>query len=175
MILPGHVITAKLASRLAGGDEKVAIAGSLFPDVVDKALNLLRLSPSGRLPAHSVTVGLASTALVWLLGLGQCPGRHWGRAWAAGYLLHLLADVEAGLPWLLYPVRYERMERVSVPMDWLFGGEEPVPNRTLIAEGLVVAAYVLWRKNQKQSTKGRVENEDSELGWRVHEKCAPPP
>ena len=163
MILPGHVIAAKLTSRLAGADEKIAIAGSLFPDVVDKALNILRLSPSGRIPAHSIPIGLASTALVWILGLEQHSGRHWGRAWAIGYSLHLLADVEAGLPWLLYPVRYERIERLSVPMDWLFGGEEPTPRRTLIAEGLVVAAYVLWRKNQKRIAKGKGEDENPEL------------
>ena len=144
MILVGHIIAAKLASKLVRGDDRVSIAGSLFPDVVDKSLNLIGLSPSGRIPAHGFVVGLSSTFLVYILGLQRGLSRRWGLSWGAGYLSHLSCDVEAGLPWFLYPIHYEHEVEASVPMDWLFRGDEPVPKWTLVAEALLVAAQALW-------------------------------
>jgi len=148
MILPGHIITAKLAARMVRGDEKVAVTASLFPDVVDKALNILGWSPSGRIPAHSLLVGLASTLLAGIMGFQCAPGQRWGRSWAAGYFAHLAGDIEAGLPWLLYPIRYERDVKPSVPMAWLFGGEEPVPTWTLLAEALLVIGGSFWGRRK---------------------------
>ena len=72
----------------------------MFPDVVDKTLcQVLRVTPSGRMYAHTLLSVALSTAIVALLW-----GRRKARAWALGYLGHLTADGGGWLP-LLYPFK----------------------------------------------------------------------
>jgi hypothetical protein len=108
MIL-GHLAVSALLHRYLDADLKPVIAAGLFPDVVDKLLcQVLRLTPSGRMYAHTLlSVGL-STAVVH-----KVCGRRTARAWALGYLGHLVADAEGRVPWL-YPFR-----------EYDFTGSEP--------------------------------------------------
>ena len=99
MIL-GHLAVSALLHRYLEADLRPAIAAGLFPDVVDKLLcQVLRLTPSGRMYAHTLLAVALSTAIV-----RKTYGRRTARAWALGYLGHLVADVEGDIPWL-YPFR----------------------------------------------------------------------
>jgi hypothetical protein len=97
MIL-GHLAVSALLHRYLEADLKPAIAAGIFPDVVDKFLcQVLHLTPSGRMYAHTLLAAALSTAVVH-----KACGRRTARAWALGYLGHLVADVEGLVPWL-YP------------------------------------------------------------------------
>jgi hypothetical protein len=90
-------------------DLKTVVAGGVFPDVVDKTLcQVLRVTPSGRMYAHTVLSLTLSTGVVSMIW-----GRRPARAWALGYLGHLLGDAGGTLP-LLYPFR-----------EYEFSGGEP--------------------------------------------------
>ena len=94
MILPGHLAAGYLAARYTRSDPRAALAAGIFPDVVDKtARYVLHISPSGRLPAHSIFFGIFSTLVVGAL---TCR-RQVVRGWAAGYATHLLSDVSSDL------------------------------------------------------------------------------
>lgn len=96
----GHVAVSALLHHYLDVDLKTVLAGGLFPDVVDKTLcQVLRVTPSGRMYAHTLLTAAASSALVSLLW-----GKKKARAWALGYLGHLTADGGGWLP-LLYPFR----------------------------------------------------------------------
>jgi hypothetical protein len=108
MIL-GHLAVSALLHRYLDADLKPVIAAGLFPDVVDKLLcQVLRLTPSGRMYAHTFLSVALSTAVVH-----KVCGRRTSRAWALGYLGHLVADMEGRVPWL-YPFR-----------EYEFSGSEP--------------------------------------------------
>lgn len=96
----GHLAVSTLVHHYLGADLKTAMAGGLFPDVVDKTLcQVLRVTPSGRMYAHTLLSVVLSTSLVsWIWG------RQKARAWALGYLGHLAADGGGWLP-LLYPFK----------------------------------------------------------------------
>jgi hypothetical protein len=103
----GHLAVSALLHHYMDADLETVVAGGIFPDVVDKTLcQVLRVTPSGRMYAHtllSVALSTIAVSLVW--------GRQRARAWALGYLGHLAADGGGWLP-LLYPFReYEFVGR----------------------------------------------------------------
>ena len=103
----GHLAVSALLHRYLDVDLGTTIASGVFPDVTDKLLcQVLRITPSGRMYGHT----LLSVALTTIL-VRQVWGARAARAWAAGYLGHLLADAGGFVPWL-YPFRrYEFRDR----------------------------------------------------------------
>jgi hypothetical protein len=96
----GHLAVSALLHHYLDADPKSVVAGGVFPDVVDKTLcQVLRITPSGRMYAHTLLSVALSTAVVGLLS-----GRQRARGWALGYLGHLAADGGGRLP-LLYPFK----------------------------------------------------------------------
>jgi hypothetical protein len=98
-MLVGHVAIAALLHRYLKAQTVPVLASTAFPDVVDKGLHhALRLTPSGRLFAHTLFTLLVSTAVVRLLW-----GPQSARSWALGYAGHLAGDLGGQMP-LLYPL-----------------------------------------------------------------------
>jgi hypothetical protein len=99
----GHLAISVLQHCYLKADLAPAIAGGIFPDVMDKTLcQVLHLTPSGRMFGHTLVGLAASTAVVGLL-----RGRRVARSWALGYLGHLLGDMGDFVPWLYPLVRYD--------------------------------------------------------------------
>jgi hypothetical protein len=126
---------------------KTVTAGGLFPDVVDKSLcQVLRITPSGRMYAHTL-LGLAvSTGVVSLIW-----GARTARAWALGYLGHLAGDGPWKLPLFLPFKRYEfegnelnifQIMRLALSDKVRMGAEFAL---------LVWAAYVLLSRRERGS------------------------
>jgi hypothetical protein len=96
----GHLAVSALLHHYLDADLETVVAGGIFPDVVDKTLcQVLRVTPSGRMYAHTLLSVAFSTAVVSLLW-----GRQRARAWALGYLGHLAGDGGGWLP-LFYPFK----------------------------------------------------------------------
>lgn len=90
-------LLARARGRRVGAAAAVALAvGSQFPDLVDKPLAWsLAVLPTGTTLAHSVFVAVPVCLLAW--SLGHRYGRAAvGRAFAAGYALHLPGDIVYG-------------------------------------------------------------------------------
>jgi hypothetical protein len=99
-MLIGHLAVSILTHRYAGTDLAPTLIGALFPDAVDKTLcQVLRVTPNGRMWAHTILALGGSTVLVRLLA-----GRETAYAWALGYAGHFFADSPGTLP-LAYPFR----------------------------------------------------------------------
>ncbi|MGC9521438.1 MAG: metal-dependent hydrolase [Anaerolineae bacterium] len=97
-MLIGHVAISILEHRLLDVELAPTLMGGLFPDVLDKTLcHVLRVTPSGRMWGHTALSLVASTGLVLAF-----VGRRKARAWALGYVGHLVADADDGTP-LWYP------------------------------------------------------------------------
>lgn len=126
----GHMGSAYLAARAAGGDPRAALLAALVPDLIDKSLAwVLGLVPYGRNIGHS----LVGAALLTLAVDGDGRRR---RGFLAGYLVHLLGDVPYGhVPWLL-PFR-----RYSFPPDrWRWGISTDVAALEILGALVLVAA-----------------------------------
>ena len=105
MILPGHIALAIFGHKLLRVELPTAVAATLAPDLVDKALaQVLHVTPSGRYLMHSLVGWLAASALAYLLG-----GKAKGRAWAVGHFLHFIGD-GGEMPWLLFLQEYSYSE-----------------------------------------------------------------
>lgn len=90
MIFPGHISAGYLASHYLHTERRATMLAAVFPDLVDKTSRyILRWSPSGRVPAHSLLTGALTTAVVALL----TRRRQATLGWAAGYFLHVLSDL----------------------------------------------------------------------------------
>lgn len=101
MYVAGHVAASLLASRHWDLDVRLAVAAALFPDVVDKTCHYaLGLFPSGRMPTHTFLALALTSGGTYLLGRYKGQARRWATAWAAGYVLHLLFDFAAPMPFL---------------------------------------------------------------------------
>ncbi len=99
----GHLAISVLQHRYLKTDLAPTVAGGVFPDAVDKTLcQVLRLTPSGRMAAHTFAGLAVSTAVVGLVW-----GRRTARSWALGYLGHLLGDADGFMPWLHPLVCYD--------------------------------------------------------------------
>jgi hypothetical protein len=99
-MLIGHLAVAILEHRYLGTEFVPTLAGTLFPDAVDKTLcQVFHVTPNGRMWAHTLLSLAASTSLVRLLA-----GEKTAYAWAMGYAGHFLADSPETLP-LAYPFK----------------------------------------------------------------------
>lgn len=146
MIFPGHVAACVLCHRYLKTALWPTLIAGLVPDLIDKAACYgLHLSPSSRLPMHTLVAWLASTILVGLLGLASSRerARLWLVSWFVGYGVHLLCDsplVGGDLPFL-WPWRAYSYGGSTAPLSYLFDGS-PWPWRTLVAE-LLLVSYTL--------------------------------
>lgn len=99
-MLVGHIAIAVLEHHYLDVEFVPTMAGTFFPDVMDKALcHVLKLTPSGRMYAHTLLSVVVSTGIVRFVA-----GRETARAWIWGYVGHLLADSGGFIP-ILYPFR----------------------------------------------------------------------
>jgi hypothetical protein len=99
-MLIGHLAVSLVTHRYMGTDMVPTLVGGLFPDMVDKTLcQVLRITPNGRMWAHTL-LGLATSTMVVRLIAGEKTAY----AWALGYAGHFLADSPETLP-LAYPFR----------------------------------------------------------------------
>ena len=133
MILPGHLAAGHLAATYSRSNRTVALFAAIFPDILDKSARyVLRLSPSGRVPAHSLFVALASFLAVHLL----CRRSDVQRGWMAGYLAHLGADVASDL--------LNESDRFSY-LVWPLAPVQPGRYRTLLSsiQDYTLAAWLL--------------------------------
>jgi hypothetical protein len=98
-MISGHLAISALMHHYTKVDAGPALIGGIFPDVVDKAIQVGGLATSGRTIGHTLLSWALSSLVVW---------RGWGnraaRAWAAGYMAHLLADADGFVPWF-FPFR----------------------------------------------------------------------
>lgn len=143
MILPGHLAAGYLAAHYAKLDEKVALVAAIAPDVVDKTAHyLLRVTPTGRVPLHS----LLGFSLVVLLVMGITRNRAIVWAWALGHLSHLLMDSLTDLiqygaspEYLLWPVGPAQLPRYAT----IFGSVLDYVIWAFVVEGLVTVWGIL--------------------------------
>lgn len=131
----GHLAVSALLHRYLDLDLGPVMAAGAFPDVTDKLLcQVLHITPSGRMYGHT----LLSVALTTLL-VRQVWGARVARAWAAGYLGHLIADMGGFIPWL-YPFRrYEFKEAEPGIFDILLRAMRD-PRRVSLESALFVWA-----------------------------------
>jgi hypothetical protein len=96
MLFFGHIAASLLVADATDTDRATAVAGNLVPDVTDKTLGLLHLTPS-RWLAHGL-LGFAFASTVARFYLDE---RRW-RGFVLGYAGHLACDLWAGskVPWL---------------------------------------------------------------------------
>lgn len=147
MTPPGHLAVAYLLARrgvAAGGVRQLAPVwmGALLPDLMDKNLQWLGVTPHGRTVGHSVIVWGAVGA-AWLV-LARRP-RVPGLVLLGGFshlVTDLLDDVWEGLErsgyvfsgWFAWPLTHPDMWNVRCP-HWL----EPMPHAVTTLELATVA------------------------------------
>lgn len=155
MILPGHLASAIIASRLPGVHRPTALAASLFPDLFDKTLHwVFRVTPSDRLWGHTLWSMLGTTLITWAVGKGlHKPDT--GRSWLWGYAVHLAGDTTAPIP-LLYPLS-RRGVHMGARMREILHGNRRFPWRVLASEGLLAMAAItleLYARRQRSTERG---------------------
>ena len=146
MLPTGHISVSYLLFRFARVDLRIAVAATLFPDVLDKSLKLiLQVTPAGRTFGHGLPLVLAATALVafW-------KGGHAGYSWFMGHFCHLLADwpLTSYVPWF-YPLADYEFPRGGPPVlvTW--------PEIALDLGTLSLALLVYWQaRRSKKSPVG---------------------
>lgn len=77
--------------------------GVLLPDLIDKSVFVLGLSPCGRYIAHSPFLGLIMTIAVFLI----TRRKDYTIAFLFGYMFHLIQDAQYIVLWLYPFVNYE--------------------------------------------------------------------
>ena len=93
-MLFGHIAVSLLQHRYLKVDLAPVVAGGLFPDVLDKTLcQVLHITPSGRMWGHAF-LGLAVSSLIVTTACGSRSAK----AWAIGYVGHLVADTGGQVP-----------------------------------------------------------------------------
>jgi hypothetical protein len=147
-MLLGHLAISGLLHHWFDADFKTVIAGGVFPDVMDKSLcQVLRITPSGRMYAHTLFGVAASTGIVSLIW-----GRQKARAWALGYLGHLAGDGPWKLP-LFLPFRQYEFERKALSVFQIV--QLALSDKVRMGAEfalLVWAAYVLLSRRERSST-----------------------
>ena len=151
--MPGHVAASYLSSRYLKTDLGVAIAASLFPDVVDKlGYYVFRTTLDARLPAHTLA-GLGATLLVvWIIG--TLFRRPWlfAYSWALAYGLHLVFDVLNGPVHFLWPfVSYHPVGYESVQENWAHAVLFQVLLTVIVETCLTLWALVVWRRQRRDT------------------------
>ena len=156
MILPGHLASVAIVSRLLRLDRPAALLASLYPDVLDKGLHWgTGLTPRDRLWGHTLWSILGTTVLAALWGrvAGRCLC---ARSWGLGYLVHLLGDVTSPVP-LLYPLSqrgFHRGARVREMLD----GQRRLPWRVFAAEALLALAALTLEWHTAHSSSKELQN-----------------
>jgi hypothetical protein len=147
-VILGHLAISALLHRYLDLDLEPVMAAGVFPDVTDKLLcQVLHITPSGRMYGHT----LLSVALTTLL-VHQMWGTRTARAWAAGYLGHLVGDMGGFVPWL-YPFRkYEFKEAEPGLFDILLRAMRNPLRVTLESALLVWAVWALATHSRIEST-----------------------
>jgi hypothetical protein len=93
-MLLGHLAIPIILNHYTPVHPAPLVAGSLFPDVMDKSLKIIGLAPNSRTISHTA-LGLAlSTAAIY-----AAEGNTAAASWGAGYLSHLLGDGRGFVPW----------------------------------------------------------------------------
>lgn len=151
MILPGHIAASVLCHRYLKVDLRIALLAGITPDVVDKVLYYgFHVTPSSRVPMHTLLSWLVSTVLLLLIAYisGKGAIHVWPGAWFAGYGAHLLCDsplVGGALPFLWPLIAYD-FSSPHLPLGFVFGLDD-WPLVTLLAEaGLAGLTIRLERK-----------------------------
>lgn len=140
MILPGHLASVLIATRLVRVNRRVSLTASLVPDALDKALHWgLHLTPSDRLWGHTAWALIGSTIMVEAFGRRRGrPGL--GVPWLIGYGVHMLGDVQARLP-LWYPLSKQGYHN-GARFREMMRGEREVPWKVFALEGVLALAAI---------------------------------
>jgi len=105
-MLIGHIGIALLQHHYLDAELAPVVAGTLFPDALDKTLcQVLRMTRSGRMWGHTALSVVVSTMVV-----GALSGRRAARDWLLGYLGHRRADDGGSIP-LWYPFKTYAFEQ----------------------------------------------------------------
>jgi hypothetical protein len=97
-VIFGHLAISALLHRYLDLDLGPVMAAGVFPDVTDKLLcQVLHITPSGRMYGHTLLGAALTTPLV-----RKVWGARAARAWAIGYVGHLVGDMDGFVPWF-YP------------------------------------------------------------------------
>ncbi len=159
MILPGHLSAAYLVSKFSGADLAGCLAACMFPDVVDKPLRwVFRITPNGKIPAHTLAAwGLSTLIVRWLLGDRFAGG------WAMGYGSHMLADevnahLNPGRTYVLWPFRRYNMHQGP---RGLRGSLADFTSAALLLEGVLTgfAAATWLRGRNHKANSSAIEDE----------------
>ena len=132
MLFFGHIAIAVAVADTTHTDVASAVAGNLYPDIIDKSLRMAGLSPRGRWAAHGLPLLVSSLVAARAL----TPDPVW-RGFAAGYLAHLAGDHYDGgrLPWLA-PFQQPPPRRRTSKLRWMISTSLPE---------LAGLAYLGWR------------------------------
>lgn len=156
---PGHFALAYLASRPRASALAPLLVGTFFPDVVDKSLMGLGVTPFGRTVGHSLFFW-TTALLLWMIA--DARGLERARVlglFVAGGLLHLGVDLAddvvegfesmgyAFSAWFGWPYTNPDMWSWRVPHLW-----EPRPYATTSLELITLAltAFVILRDGRRR-------------------------
>jgi hypothetical protein len=136
MLFFGHIALSIAIADAIHADSRAAVAGNLVPDLADKSLKWLGVTP-GRWLGH----GLPFVALSCAATRPLLPKHAW-RGFVLGYTSHLVGDLWGGgkLP-LLAPFRGDQSPRAP----W-YGRKEWA---TVLAPEVVGLAFLLWRASRR--------------------------
>lgn len=153
MILPGHLAAGQLAATCTRSNRSAALLAAVFPDIVDKSARyVLRISPSGRVPTHSIFVALATFAVMRLF----CRRPDVRRGWIAGYLAHLGTDVASDLlnhsdrfAYLVWPLAKAQPGRYRTMLSSII---EYTPGAWMLEAGAVLFALLDLRRRARHGS-----------------------
>jgi len=132
MLFFGHIAVSVALADTADAHAGAAVVGNLIPDLTDKSLQWIGVTP-GRWLGH----GLPFVALACAVTRPLLPRRAW-RGFVLGYMSHLAGDLWGGgkLP-LLAPFRGNR----SPELPW-YGRKAWA---MILAPEVLGLAFLLWR------------------------------
>lgn len=140
-MLFGHIAVSLLQHRYLKVDLAPVLAGGLFPDVLDKTMcQVLHVTPSGRMWGHTL-LGLAVSSLIVDIACGPRSAR----AWAIGYVGHLVADTGRQVPWLYPFVDYEFKPSPGLREILRRFAED---HREIVVESGLLAWALFWTLNR---------------------------
>lgn len=137
-MLFGHLAVARLLHRYLKVEPVPLYVASYFPDAVDKTFShALAITNTGRYVAHTV----------WALGLSTWVVRKfWGdeaaKAWAIGYLMHMVADIDGLVPWF-YPLASYDFPQKEKTLRQIVHDSLAVPKPAEVGLSLWAAATIL--------------------------------
>ncbi|MBU0514446.1 MAG: metal-dependent hydrolase [Proteobacteria bacterium] len=146
MLLPGHIAAPYLLSRVFRWiDFRFALAGAVFPDLLDKPLAwIFHLTPHGRWIGHSLTGLAATTLIVWLIFRRRAPLAV--VSWLAGYGVHLILDAGNFMPWFFPWVSYEWPKYTGFRWQYF-----PITSTAEIILSIIAAVWLIisWRRHSR--------------------------